>query len=165
MSRRRWSSAGRSGDVNGQSPHDLVEEPTAERPLVYHLFGRFDHPQSLVLTEEDYFGWFTAWHSRRLEIPAVVRSALVEKSLLFIGFRLDDWDFRVIFQAIRSFGGRQLMEENVHVGVQLSPENQLIEPEAAQEYLESYFGDKVNIYWGDARRFLDELRARTGLET
>ena len=157
----RW----KDGDLNGASPQDLVEEPTPERPLVYHLFGRFDHPQSLVLTEEDYFGWFTAWHARRLDIPAVVRSALVEKSLLFIGFRLDDWDFRVIFQAIRSFGGRHLMEENVHVGVQLSPENQLIEPEAAQEYLESYFGNKVNIYWGDARRFLDELRARTGMKT
>ncbi len=157
----RWRDAG----MNGGSPQDLIEEPTREHPLVYHLFGRFDHPQSLVLTEEDYFGWFTAWHTRRADIPAVVRSALVEKSLLFAGFRLDDWDFRVIFQAIRSFGGYHLLDQNLHVGVQLSPENQLIEPEAAQEYLESYFGDKVNIYWGDTRRFLDELRARTGLKT
>ena len=42
----------------------------------------------------------------------------------------------------------------------------MIEPEAAQEYLESYFGnDKVSIYWGDTRRFLDELRLRTRLAT
>jgi hypothetical protein len=158
----RWNDLG----ANGQSPQDLVEEPSFERPLVYHLFGRFDHPRSLVLTEEDYFAWFTAWHTRRLDIPPVIRSSLVEKSLLFMGFRLDDWDFRVIFQAIKSFGGSQLMAQNLHVGVQLSPENQLIEPEAAQEYLESYFGDdKVSIYWGDTRRFLDELRARTGLKT
>ena len=72
----------------------------------------------------------------------------------------------MVFQAIKSFGGSSLLQENLHVGVQLSPESQLIEPEAAQEYLESYFGnDKVNIYWGETRRFLDELRARTGLET
>ena len=56
----RWRDAG----MNGGSPQDLIEEPTREHPLVYHLFGRFDHPQSLVLTEEDYFGWFTAWHTR-----------------------------------------------------------------------------------------------------
>ena len=36
--------------------------------------------------------------------------SLVEKSLLFLGFRLDDWDFRVVFQAIKSFGGSQLMD-------------------------------------------------------
>jgi hypothetical protein len=47
------------------------------------------------------------------------------------------------------------------VGVQLSPGSQTIEPEAAQEYLESYFGeDKISIYWGETRRFLDELRHR-----
>ena len=45
--------------------------------------------------------------------------------------------------------------------MQLSPESQTIEPEAAQEYLESYFGqDKISIYWGSTRQFLDELRNR-----
>ena len=43
---------------------------------------------------------------------------------------------------------------------------QLVEPEAAQRYLESYFGvDNVNIFWGNTRRFLDDFRQRTGLET
>ncbi len=158
----RWN----DDDITDLNTQDLVEEPTKERPLVYHLFGRFDHPRNLVLTEEDYFAWFTAWHTRRKDIPPVVPRSLLEKSLLFVGFRLDDWDFRVIFHAIKSFGGRALLAENLHVGVQLSPENQLIEPEAAQEYLESYFGsDSVSIYWGDTRRFLDELRARTELRT
>jgi hypothetical protein len=142
-------------------------EPTVEQPLVYHLFGRLDDRRSLVLTEEDYFAWFAAWMQRRKDIPDVIRAALVDKSLLFLGFRLDDWDFRVIFHAIKSFGGSSvLLQQNLHVGVQLSPESQLIEPEAAQEYLESYFGnDKISIYWGETRSFLDELRARTKLVT
>jgi hypothetical protein len=146
---------------------DSELEPTTDNPLVYHLFGRLEDRTSLVLTEEDYFAWFAAWLSRRRDIPDVVKEALVDKSLLFLGFRLDDWDFRVIFHAIKTFGGSSaLMPQNLHVGVQLSPENQLIEPEAAQEYLESYFGiDKVSIYWGETRTFLDELRARTRLET
>lgn len=87
--------------------------------------------------------------------------ALTARSLLFLGYNLDDWDFRVLFQALKSFGGSPLQQSMDHVGVQLSPESPAIEPEAVQEYLESYFGEKnVHIYWGQTRRFLDELRSR-----
>ena len=142
------------------------EEPTEERPLVYHLFGRLERPRSLVLSEDDYFEWMAAWLTQRKIIPPVVAKSLVEKSLMFVGFRLDDWDFKVVFNAVKSFGGREMLKESLHVGVQVSPDGQLIEPEAAQEYFESYFGnDRVNIYWGETRHFFDELRSRTGLVT
>jgi hypothetical protein len=142
------------------------EEPTRARPLVYHLYGRLDDPGSLVVTEDDYFAWMNAWFRRRKSIPPAVSKALTARSLLFLGYSLDDWDFRVVFHSIKCFGGSSLLRENLHVGVQLAPENPMIEPEAAQEYLESYFGeDKVSIYWGETRQFLDELRRRTGLET
>jgi hypothetical protein len=142
------------------------EEPTPDRPLVYHLYGRLDDPETLVVTEDDYFAWMSAWSRRRKSIPPAVAKALTARSLLFLGYSLDDWDFRVVFQSIKCFGGSTLLRQNLHVGVQLAPENPTIEPEAAQEYLESYFGeDKVSIYWGEIRQFLDELRNRTGLET
>lgn len=152
------------GDVDALAN---LEEPSKERPLVYHLFGRLDRPRSLVLTEDDYFQWITAWVTRRKDIPPDVSEALVEKSLMFVGFRLDDWDFRVVFNGVKSFGGNAaLFGQSLHVGVQLSPENQLIEAEAAQEYLESYFGnDRVNIFWGETRHFLDQFRAQTSLLT
>ncbi len=138
-------------------------EPTIRTPLVYHLYGRLDRPETLVLTEDDYFEWITAWISARKSIPPSVQRALTASSLLFLGYSLDDWDFRVIFQGIKSFGSGKgnMLSQNQHVGVQLSPQNQTIEPEAAQEYLESYFGDdKITIYWGDTRQFLDDLRER-----
>ena len=136
-------------------------EPTPERPLVYHLYGRLDNLNSLVLSEDDYFAWLSAWISDRPIIPPSVRAALSSKPLLFLGYSLDDWDFRVIFHSIKSFGGHDQQSEHLHVGVQLSPQSQTIEPEAAQEYLESYFGeDKISIYWGETRQFLDELRGR-----
>jgi hypothetical protein len=145
---------------------EKLEEPTVESPLVYHLFGRLDRPSSLVLTEDDYFEWMAAWLTQRSLIPPVVRTSLVENSLMFVGFRLDDWDFRVVFNAVKSFGGRELFKRGLHIGVQVSPDSQMIEPEAAQEYFESYFGnDKVSIYWGETHHFLDELRTRTGLVT
>ena len=136
-------------------------EPTVDSPLVYHLYGRLDSPESLVLTEDDYFQWITAWIGARRSIPPSVKRALTASPLLFLGYSLDDWDFRVIFHGIKSFGGKAMLSQNQHVGVQLSPQSQMIEPEAAQEYLESYFGDdKITIYWGETRQFLDDLRER-----
>jgi hypothetical protein len=146
---------------------DGFEVPTVERPLVYHTYGRLEDRRSLVMTEDDYFAWYSAWLRRRgKEVPQVVKSALVQNALLFLGFQLDDWDFRVIFHGIKSFEGSALLRENKHVGVQLSPDNQLIEPEMAQEYLESYFGvDNVNIFWGETKQFLTDLRDRAELLT
>jgi CHAT domain/SIR2-like domain len=139
-----------------------VGEPTVERPLVYHLFGTLDEPDSLVLSEDDYFNWLAAWIRRRKAIlPGTVGKALTRRSLLFLGYRLDDWDFRILFHGIKNFGGSGQLRKRPHVGVQLNPHTSMIEPESAQEYLESYFGeDKVNIYWGDPRAFLDKLRQK-----
>jgi hypothetical protein len=139
-----------------------VGEPTVKRPLVYHLFGTLDEPDSLVLSEDDYFNWLAAWIRRRKAIlPGTVGKALTRRSLLFLGYRFDDWDFRVLFHGIKNFGGSGQLRKRPHVGVQLNPHTSMIEPESAQEYLESYFGeDKVNIYWGNPRAFLDKLRQK-----
>lgn len=135
-----------------------------DHPLVYHLFGQVEDLESLVLSEDDYFAWMTAWIRRPYLIPDPVRAALTSRSLMFLGYRLDDWEFRVLSQSIKSFPGSSRLGSYVHVGVQLSPEdNEDIEPEAAQEYLESSFNQermRLNIYWGESHRFLTELRRR-----
>ena len=158
----RWA------DLAGEDePRRRVPAPSIESPLVYHLFGRLDDLDSLVLTQDDYFEWLTAWiGDKRHEIPGPVRKALANSSLLFLGYRLDDWDFRIVFQSIKSFAGGVRNRNHQHIGVQLKPETQLIEPEAAQRYLESYFEeDRVDIYWADSRAFLRELRSYTGIMT
>jgi hypothetical protein len=139
---------------------DLDEEPSVRRPLVYHMFGRLENPETLVLSEDDYFAWMKSWIERRNEIP-IVGTALTRRSLLFLGYELDDWDFRVLFQGIQCFGGREQTKKRQHVGVQLSPDSQLMESDAAQEYLESYFGlATVRIFWGETREFLRKLQSR-----
>ena len=114
--------------------------PTKETPLVYHLFGRMDDPDSLVLTEDDYFEWLRAWVAKQDLVPGVVRKQLTNRSLMFLGYYLDDWEFRVVFQCIKAFeSSDELLRNNVHVGVQFSPGAHDVEPEAAQDYIESYF--------------------------
>jgi len=148
---------------NLEDPLDFDPDDRAH-PLVYHLFGRVEDLDSIVLSEDDYFAWMTAWIRNAHLIPDAVRAALTTRSLMFLGYRLDDWEFRVLSQSIKSFPGSSKLGSFVHVGVQLSPEdNEDIEPEAAQDYLESSFSQakmRLNIYWGESHQFLTEVRRR-----
>lgn len=146
-------------------------EPSPEQPLVHHVFGLLGRPDSLVLTEDDFFDYLIATSFYKL-MPAVVRSALVESSLLFLGFRLDDWTFRVLFRLIMTLEGTADLARYSHVGVQIDPEeHSLADVERARRYLNQYFAHgrnrgqgrnepKIDIYWGTAADFLNKLREK-----
>ena len=140
-------------------PQEEIREPTVQQPLVYHLHGRLARPESMVLTEDDYFQWLAAWvEQRQEEIPKPIYDALMRQSLMFVGYQLHDWDFRVLFQGVRNLRGHELFKKREHVGVQVDPSAPGVEPEAAQEYLNTYFHQGgVNIYWGTTMEFLDDL--------
>ncbi|MEI6777838.1 MAG: CHAT domain-containing protein [Chloroflexales bacterium] len=152
----------RHGELN-QSP---ITPPTRDHPLVYHLFGRLDDPESLVLTEDDYFRYLIGVTRNEELLPKVVGSALVNTALLFLGFRLDDWNFRVLFQSVMNLAGSELRRRYTHVAVQIDPqEGAMLDPQAAREYLKNYFGPaaalnyqtNISIYWGSAEDFIREL--------
>jgi hypothetical protein len=136
--------------------------PEEKRPLVYHLFGTLQEPHSIVLTEDDYFDYLIGVTSNKELIPGVVRRALADTALLFVGFRMDDWDFRVLFRSLMSQEGRGRRSGYAHVAVQIDPdEGRILDPERARRYLESYFGSAdISIYWGSAEDFLCELWRR-----
>src|SRR5262249_49290500 len=91
----------------------------------------------------------------------------MQSSLLFLGFRLDDWRFRVLFRMIVTRQGIETMKELSHVGVQVNPdENRFADVERATKYMESSFQEgkrgaaNISIYWGTSADFLKELRKR-----
>jgi hypothetical protein len=133
--------------------------PTPQTPLVYHLFGSINNPDSLVLTEDDYFDYLIGVTSNKDLIPDVVRRALADTAMLFLGFQIDDWNFRVFFRSIMSQEGRRRRSRYAHVAVQIDPEEErIIEPEGARRYLETYFQDAdMSLYWGRASDFIQEL--------
>ena len=91
--------------------------------------------------------------------------ALTDTALLFVGFRLEEWNFRVLYQSVINQPGRQRRRRYTHVAVQLDPEDTPdIDPQRAKAYLEGYFGEAdVAIYWGSAEDFLRELAERAGV--
>ncbi|MEI2689141.1 MAG: SIR2 family protein [Anaerolineae bacterium] len=116
----------------------------------------------MVLTEDDYFDYLIGVTSNNDLIPAAVRRALTDTALLFLGFNLDEWDFRVLFRSIMQREGRNRRGRYAHIAAQIDPEQgQILEPEGARRYLEAYFGDAdISIFWGRVDDFSAELADR-----
>jgi hypothetical protein len=89
-------------------------------------------------------------------------AALVDNSLLFLGFRLTDWHFRVLFRMMMNLPGRERLKNYCHVAVQLDPDMHTMQDvEGAKAYLTEYFGKEANIdiFWGSSEEFLVALRS------
>ena len=131
--------------------------------MIYHLFGHLREPDSLVLTQDDYFDYLIGVTKNKELIPEVVREALANSALLFLGFHLDDWNFRVLFRSLMNQEGRHRRKRYNHIAAQIDPdESRILEPERARHYLESYFfqGAAISIYWGTTEDFVKELLPR-----
>lgn len=151
------------GEEVPHRPEPKNAKPTPESPWVYHVFGLFGKPDSLVLTEDDFFDYLIAEARLDLLLPALV-GQLMQSSLLFLGFRLDDWRFRALFRMIVTRQGTRTLRDLSHVGVQVNPsEWSVTDAGKARRYIESYFhgGDgtpEISIYWGTPRDFLKQLQ-------
>ncbi len=137
--------------------------PTPTRPLVFHLYGQLREPDSLVVTEDDYFDFLIGATRNKDLVPIVVKEALSRTALLFLGFRMEEWDFRVLFRSILAQGNKnQLNVKFKHIAAQIDPEEgRHINPEKARRYLQNYFRNaSISIYWGSMDDFVCELRTR-----
>ncbi len=156
-----YSTWRKTKDSHPQEPR-YEGTPDPENPIVYYPFGFIATPDTLVLTEDDFVDYLIATADYKL-IPRVVRGTLVESSLLFVGFTLDDWSFRVLYRLIMALDGSADLADFTHIGVQVDPsENDLADVEQARQYLQAYLGGRdtapIDIYWGTASDFLNELR-------
>ena len=135
-------------------------QPDELYPLVYHPFGILQLLDSLVLTEDDYFQYLvgnTIGRTRRLwALPYQFSSS----ALLFIGFRLDDWGFRVLLREILQL--KPALPNNVtHIGVQIDPASSLGTADQSYVYLEEQLNAyNITIYWESTETFLQQLEER-----
>jgi hypothetical protein len=148
-----------------EPPPRYEDEPSVAKPLVYQILGHLSDPTSLVLTQDDYFNYLIGVTRNRALIPKAVANALAAQTLLFLGFQLTDWSFRVLFRLIHSQeGGRSEGRRGrlPHLAVQLDPEGSpFTDPNAAREFLiKTYQKDQIHLYWGSGEDFLRELAPR-----
>ena len=103
--------------------------PSAEAPIVYHMHGCSEVAKSLVATEDDYLefiyniarsGSVTKTVERSWEmLPPWIMRAISNHCLMFLGYSLLDWSFRVIFRWL-VLSLRQT-QRRLKIAVQLSP--------------------------------------------
>lgn len=138
-------------------------EPTPENPVVFHLHGLDKVPESIVITRDDYLDFLVNINRDSNQddpmIPPRIQQAFAGTSLLFLGYGIEDWNFRVIFRHIASYLEKSIAR--THVSVQIAPLEEGEQNEKAIEYLNKYFGElDIRVYWGTCSEFTRELKAK-----
>jgi WD40 repeat protein len=134
----------------------VLSQPTAAEPLVCYLFGRLDQLDTLVLTESD-LSEFMVKLARDLRLlPAAVRRALVDTSLLILGFDTASSTFRTLLRTLLNQGGSALLRRHLHVVQTEQPGLRQLE-----HFLQKAFsGAKAQVYQGSVPEFCRELTNR-----
>ena len=138
-------------------------EPSPEEPIVFHLHGHDECTESVVLTEDDYLDFLVSISKDDNLLPHQVRRYLAGTSLLFVGYSLADWNFRVLFRGLVTSAEKSL--RRISLTVQLPPTPDPSMPGAnqsdVQTYLSKYFDQiDIRVYWGTAHEFMTELGTR-----
>jgi hypothetical protein len=139
-------------------------EPTYERPLIYHVFGYTNAPQTVVLTEDDYFDFLVGLSRNqgnpRTRMPAHIKKVLATHGLVFLGFQFDDWEFRTMFRGVLPREGIEAGGNHANVAVQVEPSDVSVgTPDDARNYMQKYFSRhrEIQVYWGNPDDYLKEL--------
>ena len=152
------------------SAFDAGYEPASDNPVVFHLHGRSVIPESMVVTEDDYLDFLVniskdiALNEPKKALPLNIRNAIRNTTLLFVGYRVADLNFRVILRGLLS--SLEQSTRRINITVQLPPDtgNPEKEVKEAQEYFEQYFDWMLSlqVYWGPADDFALQLQQRLG---
>lgn len=138
--------------------------PSVEEPLVYYLFGTIRKFNSVLISQDDYMDFLLNFCRPDVyeRIPAELKAALNENTLLYLGLPLESNEFRTAFRLIES-GLARTKEPLKNVAAQLEPEaGRVLDPVRTQHYFTEYLKrSHVSVYWGPLEAFLEDLHRRT----
>jgi hypothetical protein len=160
----QWYQLGyQPGSKRQWRPSNAQTNPTPETPLVFHLHGDLRALDSIVLTEDDYLDFLVALANEPRLLPASIEGAFSSSSLLFMGYSLEDINFKVVWRKVLSYLLRN--KRNKHVSVQIGPRANESTAEMLQRatlqraFLEKQLGVQgVRIFWGTCEQFTAKLR-------
>jgi hypothetical protein len=82
---------------------DCAQNPSQDRPFLLKIHGDIDAPDSIVITDEDYIQFVLRMRDKHPFHPfgPNLLTKLVEWPTLFIGYRLHDYNLRLLFRSLR----------------------------------------------------------------
>jgi hypothetical protein len=84
-------------------PADLVREYSEENPILLKLHGALDRAETVVVTENDYLRFIQKMGDSRVHpIHRNVLSQMTKWPVLFIGYSLRDYNFRLLVATLRA---------------------------------------------------------------
>jgi hypothetical protein len=158
-------------------PHHEVPRALADdRPNLFLLMGHLSDLDTLVVTEDDYFRFLTANTRKQSQTKNpdrpedladdLLRGALASSALVFLGFRVADWDFRALCRLLLDQKGSNNRRNRTHIAVQIDPEDGTHRDAVrARDFIERLFrgllgvpsDSQVAVYWGGPEDFIEDL--------
>ncbi len=79
------------------------EEFSEARPFVFKMHGDIEHPESIVITDEDYIHFILRMSNSGVydPIPKTLQVQFKRWPTIFIGYSLKDYNLRVLFRTLR----------------------------------------------------------------
>jgi hypothetical protein len=82
---------------------EYAREPSQYNPLIFKMHGEASIPESAVITDDDYIHFMlrmSEGHSYH-PVPETIKYYIKRWPVLFVGYSLKDFNFRVLFRTLR----------------------------------------------------------------
>jgi hypothetical protein len=145
------------------------DDPTADAPIVLQLMGDYDEDaSSLVVTEDDFFHLLVKMVTDDHFFPIECLERLTQSSLLFVGFELSDWRFRVLLRGlVQSLKSNRKVYAVVSAPRDGDPLDEAVASRLARNYLTRDVLPEIRplnarVHYGGVEQFSEELADRLG---
>lgn len=106
-------------------------------------------PARIIVTEDDYIKFLTIVGIKDVGVPALISQIIADSTLLFLGYSLEDWDFRTIYKGIHETLPNP--DRRTSFAIQKDP---------PPFWVEFWRSKGVVIYDMDVYKFADDLKRR-----
>ena len=135
---------------------EALPDPTPEAPDLYNIYGSLEQPASLILSDSDRLDFIVSVVSDDPPLPPKLKSALRDpnRSLLFLGFDLGQWQLRVLLHVLAGESQRRYKSFALEVD-----EGKL--DAGAEDFYR--VGHKIHFVQAPLESFASELRSRVNV--
>jgi hypothetical protein len=127
--------------------------------IIYKLHGTFrdvielgQQPEDnspIIITEDDYIHFLTVAGMKEIGVPRLITSRITPNTLLFLGYSLEDWDFRTIHRGlVKTLSSHRKRQS---FAIQKNP---------AEYWVKFWTEQKVDIYDIELYDFTEQMESR-----